>query len=173
MFAGRRGSLAAMVILALVAVLAAWLEPDLPPVGGAGRASDGDSLRLGEQRVRLLGLDAPELNQTCRRDGAIWPCGQAARDRMAQLLRSGDLDCRPEGRDKYDRLLARCSIGSQDLGGRMVAEGWALSSGDYDREQRAAQAAGLGIWSGSFVPPREWRDQQERPEPVWDWLPFF
>jgi endonuclease YncB( thermonuclease family) len=162
-----------VVILTLVAVLAAWLDPAPPPVSGAGRASDGDSFRLGAERIRLLGLDAPELDQSCVRAGQNWPCGRAARDRMAELLGSGDLDCQPQDRDQYGRLLARCTVGGEDLGAILVAQGWALSSGDYDREQNGARAAGKGIWSGSFVPPREWRDRQDRPRSGWNWLPFF
>ena len=162
-----------MVILSLVAIVAAWLEPTPPPLAGWGRASDGDSFRLGDERIRLLGLDAPALDQTCIRAGADWPCGRAARDRMAELLGAGNLDCQPEDRDQYGRLLARCTVGEDDLGAMLVTEGWALSSGDYDGEQNRARSAGRGIWSGSFVPPRQWRDQQDRPSSGWSWLPFL
>ncbi|MFZ2102858.1 MAG: hypothetical protein WAU86_20070 [Oricola sp.] len=30
---------------------------------------DGDTLRLNGERVRLLGIDAPEKSQTCDKDG--------------------------------------------------------------------------------------------------------
>ncbi|MCS6760124.1 MAG: hypothetical protein MO852_15225 [Candidatus Devosia euplotis] len=74
-FSGRRGIILVILVLAAAALLADWLDPPLPPVIGVGRASDGDSFRLGSERVRLLGLDAPELAQQCataERALALW-----------------------------------------------------------------------------------------------------
>ena len=58
-------------IFAVVAVLVARLE-DSATVERQGLASvgDGDSLTLAGRRIRLVGIDAPELQQSCRRDGA-------------------------------------------------------------------------------------------------------
>jgi endonuclease YncB( thermonuclease family) len=41
---------------------------------------DGDTLRMGSERIRLRGIDTPELNE---------PGGQAARQRLEQLLQEG------------------------------------------------------------------------------------
>ena len=58
--------------------LAAWLDPLPPRFSGAAIAADGDSLRLGTDRIRLVGIDAPELTQVCwDASGAEWPCGRA------------------------------------------------------------------------------------------------
>lgn len=161
----------AIAILGLLALVAARLDPPPPPVSGQARASDGDSFRLGEDRVRLLGLDAPELAQTCAgADGAQWACGRAARDRMAGLLASGTVDCVPEDKDQYDRLLARCTVRGKDLGATLVAEGLAVSSGDYWREEQAARTTELGIWAGGFERPRDWRDDHPRPQGILGWL---
>tara|TARA_R110002020_G_scaffold36426_9_gene109554 strand:- start:2317 stop:2811 length:495 start_codon:yes stop_codon:yes gene_type:complete len=163
----------AIIVLAAVAVLADWLDPPLPPVAGIGQASDGDSFRLGADRVRLLGLDAPELNQHCAtsQDGR-WPCGRVARDRMAGLLASGSLQCQPEGHDRYGRLLAHCTIDGSDLGAIMVAEGLAVAAGGYAGEQASARQAGLGIWAGDFDNPADWRQDHPRPSGLLDWLGF-
>lgn len=170
-FFGRRGTILAILVLAGVALVASWLDAPLPAVTGAGRASDGDSFRLGDDRVRLLGLDAPELAQTCLdADAARWPCGRVARDRMASLLASGPLDCQPEGRDRYDRLLARCAVGDIDLGATMVAEGLAISAGDYLDEQGTARRAGRGIWAGGFETPADWRVDNPRGSGLLGWL---
>lgn len=161
-----------MLVLAGVALVAAWLDPVQPPVIGKARVSDGDSFWMGEQRIRLLGLDAPELSQQCEEaDGASWPCGRAARDRMASLL-AGPVDCVPEQHDRYQRLLARCTASGRDLGAVMVSEGLAVSSGDYWREEQAARSARLGIWAGSFARPSDWRDDHARPEGILGWLGF-
>lgn len=161
----------AIAILAVVAFVAARLDPPPPPVAGSARASDGDSFRLAGERIRLLGLDAPELSQDCASaDGGRWPCGRAARDRLARLLATGPVECRPEDRDRYDRLLARCSIGSDDIGAVLVAEGLAVSAGDYWPEEQAARKAGRGIWAGTFERPGDWRDDHPRPQGLLDWL---
>ena len=140
-------------------------------MAGNARASDGDSFRLGDNRVRLLGIDAPELAQDCAAaDGSSWSCGRAARDRMAALLSGGAVDCRPEDRDQYDRLLARCSVAGDDLGALMVAEGLAIAAGLYWQEEAAARAAGRGIWAGGFDKPADWRDDHPRPQGMLGWL---
>lgn len=43
----------------------------------AQRVIDGDTLSIGGQSVRLYGMDAPELHQTC--DGGRWAPGPLAR----------------------------------------------------------------------------------------------
>ena len=155
----------------MLALVAAALDRPPPPVSGLARASDGDSFRLGNDRIRLLGLDAPELAQDCTAEsGESWPCGRAARARMAELLATGPADCRPEEIDQYGRLLATCSIDGRDLGATLVAEGLAVSSGRYWTEEEAARNARLGIWSGDFAAPRTWRDDHPRPQGISGWL---
>jgi endonuclease YncB( thermonuclease family) len=152
-------------------LVAAALDRPPSPVSGRGRASDGDSFRLGDDRIRLLGLDAPELAQACTNaDGRNWPCGRVARDRMADLLAAGPADCRPEDVDQYDRLLATCLVAGRDLGGVMVAEGLAVASGRYWTEEAAARRDRLGIWAGDFAAPRTWRDDHPRPQGISGWL---
>jgi endonuclease YncB( thermonuclease family) len=147
--------------LLAVAWLAVQLEPSEPDISGSARASDGDSLHLGPDRVRLLGIDAPELAQTCwDENDAVWPCGRQARDRMTALLRSGTLICSPEGRDRFDRLLAHCTINGKDLGAQMVSGGWAIATDGYGAEEATARRGRRGIWQGRFETPRTWRDQQ-------------
>lgn len=158
-------------MLGLAAVVAAALDRPPPPVSGAAQASDGDSFRLGQDRVRLLGLDAPELSQDCTRaDGQAWSCGRAARDRMAQLLAAGPADCRPEDVDRYDRLLATCLVGGRDIGAVMVAEGLAVAAGRYWVEEAAARRDRRGIWAGDFDAPRTWRDDHPQGRGAWGWL---
>lgn len=159
------------MILAVLAVIAAALDSPPPPVAGMGRVSDGDSFRLGDDRIRLLGLDAPELAQACTdAGGRTWPCGRIARDRMAELLAAGPADCRPEDVDQYERLLATCMVAGRDLGATLVDEGLAISSGRYWTEEATARDARRGIWAGDFDAPRTWRDDHPRPQGAWGWL---
>lgn len=172
------GLFAALALLGGAAYLAARLDPLPPPYEGVARASDGDSLRLAGVRIRLIGIDAPELDQICwDGGGAEWPCGRASRDRLAAMLEGRPAACAGHGRDKYGRVLATCTVAGRDVGAALVAEGMALSYGDYAAEQARARAAGAGIWQGRFVEPRQWRDEgpSEAPEPsifdrIWRWF---
>ncbi|MEZ0213884.1 MAG: thermonuclease family protein [Xanthobacteraceae bacterium] len=140
-----------------------------PPVRAAdaiiGQASviDGDTLEIHGERIRLEGIDAPESRQTCqlRAGGATVRCGQQAALFLADLIGRKTVTCAPNGRDRYRRVLAHCSISEGDLGGLLVRAGWALSFVRYSREYEAdedlARAAEDGLWSMTFVPPWEWR----------------
>jgi endonuclease YncB( thermonuclease family) len=164
----------AIIVLAAVALLAATLDQPPPSLAGQGRVSDGDSFRLDGIRIRLVGLDAPELAQQClAADGRQWNCGEVARNRMAALLSSGVVRCQPEETDQYGRLLASCTIGGQDPAATMVAEGLAVSSGRYWTEEADARRRNAGIWAGSFESPRNWRDDRARPQDLFGWLTTF
>ena len=56
-----------LLVLAAVAALVILAE-ERATVAGLATATDGDTLRLGGLSIRLAGIDAPELRQTCTRD---------------------------------------------------------------------------------------------------------
>lgn len=154
----RWGLLAA---LALAALGARWLEQRLAvPLAGNVRLVDGDSMHLGEREVRLVGIDAPEGPQRCRRDGKEWACGEEARRELQRLIGNDEVICQGRETDRFGRWLARCRAGGRDLNALMVERGFAVAYGDYEREERAAKAAKRGLWGAEFELPRAWRDRQ-------------
>lgn len=157
---------------ALLVVAGLWLDRTVPPLVGRAQVIDGDTLRLTGRRVRLTGLDAPELDQTCvGPDGREWSCGADARLFLADLVRGSDLTCQGNGRDIYRRLLASCAIDGQDIGSRIVAAGWAQADLQYAGEETQARVAKRGIWSGTFVAPIEWRRSHGTAAPgFWEWI---
>jgi len=122
-----------------------------PSAFTAVRAVDGDTLSAQQdgkpQRIRLAGIDAPELRQTCRdANGRDWSCGAAARLRLAALVAQGPVACTPQGEDRYGRLIATCSAGTvTDLGAELVRGGYAVNysryTSDYMSAERDARAA--------------------------------
>ena len=121
---------------------------------------DGDTLRIGNERIRLLGIDAPELSQTCRdAKGSAWACGGEASARL-KTLAAADLTCTRRGLDRYGRTLAICRAGGVDVGETLVREGLAVSYGDYWFIEQTARLARRGIWQGDFVRPQDWRKRQ-------------
>ena len=126
-------------------------------VEGQVRFIDGDSFFLGNDEVRLKGIDAPEGRQTCRRAGQDWRCGEDARRELQRLVAGQRVSCRVSERDQHGRMLGYCSAGERDLNRGMVASGMAVSYGDYLREETAARIARRGLWGSEFERPRDWR----------------
>ena len=127
------------------------------------KVSDGDSLRSGNLRIRLFGIDAPELTQKCSdQNGVLWDCGVAAQRQLNGLIGTNkDLQCSLRDVDQYGRLIMQCFKGSTDIGAAMVQSGHALAyrhfSDLYIGEEEQAKTAIKGIWRGTFSPPWEWR----------------
>lgn len=130
----------------------------------AVRVVDGDTLRVGETRVRLLGLDAPERGQTCRRaDGTEFDCGAAATDMLAGLLRDQRVRCRLHGNDRYGRALAVCEAGGRELNSALVTAGFAVARDELPPLkvlEAEARAARRGLWATAFDRPDVWRRSQ-------------
>jgi endonuclease YncB( thermonuclease family) len=133
------------------------------PSGGA-RVQDGDSLVVGERRIRLSGIDAPEIGQPVCGPGGE-DAGRLAASALREMVRGRALRVRPEGQDVYGRIVASVSAeGVGDLSMAMLAGGWGVALPSAGRSGRRAQAAaersGLGVWGrGGIVKPWIWRAQ--------------
>lgn len=138
-------------------------------IAGQARAIDGDTIAVGASRVRLWGVDAPEAAQTCSdTQRRSYACGEASAAAMRQMLdRDPNVTCQVRDTDRYKRLVAVCRNGAGDLGGRLVALGWAIdyehySHGAYRDQQAAAKAERIGLWQGEFIQPEQWRREHHR-----------
>lgn len=132
-------------------------------ITGRAQIIDGDTIDIVGTRIRLFGIDAPEGGQSCRDEaGKPWLCGSVAALKLADFVQSKLIECEPRDRDRYGRVVAICRAGADDLGSWLVRQGLALdwprySKGRYADEQQEALAVKRGLWSGSFVPPWDWR----------------
>lgn len=148
--------IAMLVLLALAAGLA-WFRAEEVVLAGAARIVDGDTLVVAGRRIRLAGLDAPEMDQACLREGRDYPCGIVARDALRALLTGREPSCTIRGRDRYGRDLGRCTVAGADVGANLVRRGLAVAYGGYALEEAAARVSGAGLWAGPFTRPDEWR----------------
>lgn len=155
----RWGSIVAAVFVAG----AAFAGPE-----GRVSVSDGDSLRVGGETVRLFGIDAPEIDQTCRRpDGTVWRCGAWARDEARRMYDGRRAACRTMDRDRYGRIVAVCEVEGQDMGAVLVANGQARAyrrySDRYVEIEKAAVVAGRGIFGSDMAAPETHRARAQTP----------
>ena len=190
----RRPQVPSWIVLAVVA-LAAWAYshweqmpsgritgPTTGPatqgdtISGAVRVVDGDSLEIGTARIRLFGIDAPELRQLCRAaDGSNVTCGLAARDTLGTLIGGREVACAPaEKAPSYNRTVAICTVKNAsdhgpgtDLSEAMLRAGHAIelkahSHGRYSGAEREARDARRGLWAGTFERPSECRQRTMR-----------
>ena len=131
-------------------------------VAGAAVVLDGDTMRIGADKVRLHGVDAFEAEQTCVDGrGETYGCGGRATRYLSGLIGGGHVACSGRDVDRYGRLVAVCRVGSVDLGKALVRAGHALAyrrySSDYVAIEDAARAARAGAWTGRFMVPAEYR----------------
>ena len=124
------------------------------------RAVDGDTLVVrmtggSEERVRLIGINAPESVDPQKTDECF---GAQASQRLHELLDGKDIELIPEpqdDRDAFGRLLRYVSLGNIDIGAEMIRGGYAESycyryphprCDTYDALQRAAVTTKAGMW---------------------------
>ncbi len=85
---------------------------------------------------------------------------------MKAFLGSRPVSCEELGRDRYRRVVAKCTVGGVDIGEWMVSQGWAaayyLYSYEYSRAEKRAKSARRGIWAGKIERPWEWRKQKRK-----------
>jgi endonuclease YncB( thermonuclease family) len=154
--------MAALVLLATLSPLTNSSPLAAREVAGPAEVIDGDTLRVGAETIRLEGIDAPEIGQSCRdAAGKAWACGRAARDRLAALIKGRAVACHGAVVDPYHRLVATCRVDGRDIDRVMVEEGlaWAFRrySTTYASSEDAARAARIGIWSGTAEPAWDYR----------------
>ena len=82
---------------------------------GSVEVIDGDTLRAGDARLRLWGIDAPEAGD---------PGGARATSTIAAMIEGRALACRDMGLDQFGRVLVRCDLpDGRDLGCALVSAG--------------------------------------------------
>lgn len=131
-------------------------------IAGIPVVTDGDTIRIGEERIRLEGIDAPESAQSCQRtDGREWRCGTASTQALTSFVADKAVRCEISGKDRYNRSLGTCFVGAIDINGWMVSQGWAVAYRHYSiryiSNEDDARLDQRNLWSGAFEMPWQWR----------------
>ncbi len=155
------GGTAPRTLLMLLALLLAIASGCASNALFINRVVDGDTVDItgpdGETKVRLYGIDAPELNQRY---------GREARGLLEAVADSDDVLIDPMERDQYGRVVAVLYVDGRNINRELVKSGAAwvyrpLCRADFCSEW-------IGLESDARVNRRGlWYDR--RPAPPWKW----
>lgn len=105
---------------------------DLPAISGCS-VTDGDTIRCGNERIRLLGIDAPEKPGHCRKGRNCAPGDpNASEEHLVKAMTSGSLTIERHGKDHYGRTLAHVYAGQTNLSCAQLTSGNAIYRSDWD-----------------------------------------
>ncbi len=126
-------------------------------IKGKPKVIDGDTLHIGNNKIRLHAIDAPEKKQKCTKNNIEWDCGLQSTKFLKKLIGNDQIRCVANSKDKYKRYIGVCYKNNIDLNAQMVINGWAIAyqyySLDYIKEEEQAKINKIGIWSGEFLEP--------------------
>ena len=143
---------------------------ELKIISGLAKVIDGDTIKIKNNKIRLLGIDAPEKKQQCQKPwlsisfitfNKNYPCGKISTERLKKKIDDKLITCKPSGKDRYKRFIAECFKGKRNINAFMVLNGYAVAYRKYSPKfishENTAKKEKLGLWAGTFEMPWEWR----------------
>ena len=140
---------------------------------GVPRIVDGDTVHIKEYKIRLEGIDAPEIRQKCKKEKLKisliigfsfykdYNCGEVSRENLEKKVDRSKIKCIFSSKDRYERYLAKCFKEKINLNQWMVRNGHAVAyrrySKEYISDEDFAKENKLGLWQGKFLDPEKWR----------------
>ena len=140
---------------------------------GVPKIIDGDTVNINSKKIRLEGIDAPEMKQQCKKPflkisviinfqfNKNYSCGVVSKEKLIEKIKNSKIRCISSSKDRYKRFLATCFKDKVNLNKWMVKNGYAVAykrySNEYVKDELYAKENMLGIWEGSFVMPEKWR----------------
>jgi len=102
--------------------------PDIPSsrkLVGRAWVIDGDTIAINRIKIRLAGIDAPELDQ---------PWGRKSKWKMVEICKGNTIHVELTGETSYDRLVGTCYLpDGTDIGAEIIKAGLALDGSYYSQ----------------------------------------
>ena len=135
-------------------------------IGTVVGVSDGDTITVldadkTEHKVRLMGIDAPEIKQDF---------GGASKQALSNYIYQREVTVEYKKKDRYQRILGKVILDKQDICLTMISDGLAWHYKDYEKEQSKidrdlysqaelkARQAKIGLWRvNDAINPKEYR----------------
>ena len=156
------------IVLILLILMPNFINAEI--IQGKAKVIDGDTVKIKNNKIRLSGIDAPELNQLCSKVflslsfisfNKKYSCGKISTEKLKRLLKNKIILCKVENIDRYKRKLATCYKNKLNINSWLVRNGYALAyikySKKYVLQEKEAKRDQLGIWQGTFENPWDWR----------------
>ena len=125
------------------------------------RVVDGDTIILNGEKIHFLGIDTPELKQTCLQGNEEVGCGMFAKMLLVKKIGNNTPRCIGEKKDFYKRTLAECFVNGESLSKFLVRSGYAFAYRKYStkfvKDEDFAKTNKLGMWSMTFKYPWDFR----------------
>ena len=136
-------------------------------ITGFAKVIDGDSIKINGINIRLFGIDAFELKQSCEN----WSkhCGKESKRMLEVIIDRKKITCSYREKDRYGRILGICYHGEYfqndpglEINGTMVWFGYAIAYKRYSKRylslENLAKKRKHGIWRYGFKEtPEQWR----------------
>ena len=142
-------------------------------ISGIPKVVDGDTILIDRHKIRLEGIDAPEIRQLCKKEKfkiskiisytfyKDYFCGRISKEKLIAKIKGSKIKCISSSKDRYKRYLATCFKNDINLNKWMVRNGYAIAyrrySKEYIPEEELAKENKLGLWQGKFMSPEKWR----------------
>lgn len=144
---------------------------DYPAVEGYANAVTGAMLEINSLHVKLLGLEAPYMQQTCAdKFGQGYACGQKSRDWLQNWLQNKVVKCHIISPQNNGRATGVCFSEGYDVGAVIVNAGWAVAytknTDIYVPYEQQAGTKKRGLWAGTFYKPWDWKKLQSKKSKV-------
>ena len=138
-----------------------------PATVGITRVFSGDTLALNNRIIKLFGVAAPDISQTCAdASGRGYKCGRQAVSWLSGWLADNEVTCHILREDEKGILTGVCLLGSYDIGAALINAGWAVADTSqtkiYLPYQEQAVTNKRGLWQGTFYMPWDWKKIQGR-----------
>tara|TARA_B110000014_G_C19764067_1_gene397794 strand:+ start:38 stop:583 length:546 start_codon:yes stop_codon:yes gene_type:complete len=152
-------------------------------IEGIAEVIDGDTLKIIGKKIRLFGIDAPEVKQRCKKYSISYLCGEESKNILSVLVKDKIITCFYKNKDMYGRILGICrnkniklfdeklfkagdiSTILKEINATMVLLGYAVSYKKYSKRYNVAEEIAkdgqIGLWIGEFEMPWEWRKKNK------------
>lgn len=142
--------------------------------GQVTKVSDGDTIQVKDDlgtkvKIRLYGIDAPEIEKVNKKTGRIskpgQPFGVEAWKALEDKIYRKRVNVEVVDIDQYKRLVSTVWLERRNINQEMVTEGWAWAyrqyldrayASEFIKMEEQARAKRLGLW------------QQNNPQPPWE-----
>ena len=158
------------IIITLLVLLSNSIAEE---ISGIPKVVDGDTVHIDNYKLRLEGIDAPEMRQQCKKESfkisffigftfyKDYSCGRVSKEKLITKIDTTEIKCISSSKDRYKRYIATCYKGKTNLNQWMVRNGFAIAYRRYSKiyvsDEEFAKENKLGLWKGKFMEPEKWR----------------